>query len=325
MVEMKKNILNLIRTFRHSKKRRLVDNLSLKARVNVEKCPVCDATEHTYLWRTKITKVTTNLCAKCDCIFNDQTLDQQDLEAIGKHGGSLVSGLKMDERLCEEYYQRQVSRYEHVIDLLRDHQVELKNKRCLDLICEVGGHLKVLERYTKHVFGMDLASDQWRFAAEKGHNIIPSHIIDYEADEKYDFVSAVRYFNHFNEPLKIFESVAELLKINGYIYLETFEINAALKRKTLEESLKIDHPVAFSEELLKRILRALGFEIVFSDVDGRGGREFGSKNHSHILARKIRSQRIDRAALYSDKAQALEHLVQSLALQQVEKGDVQFR
>ena len=282
--------MNLKSLIQRKAKRTLIDNLALQKRINVLQCPVCNGEKMQTLWSTKITKVTTVICRICSTIFNDDTLNTDDLELIGKHGGSLVSGMKMDLNACEKYFSKQYDRYQHVLGLLRLHQIDVNGKRSLDLICEVGGGIKALNDAGAHAAGMDLASDMWRFASEnKKLEIHNCHILEHNPKQMYDFISGVRFINHFNDPISILSHVNRLLNNGGILYLETFDLIEALKRKSIEECVKIDHPISFTSESLKRILELLGFKVLHSSTDISNPSEinFGSMNHSHLLVKKI--------------------------------------
>ena len=271
-------------------KRNLIDNLALQKRINVPQCPVCNNEKMQTLWTTKITKVTTVICTSCSTIFNDDTLNTDDLELVGKHGGSLVSGMKMDLNACEKYFSKQYDRYQHVLELLRLHQIDVNGKRSLDLICEVGGGIKALTDAGARAAGMDLASDMWRFASEnKKLEIHNCHILEHNPKRTYDFISGVRFINHFNDPISILSHVNRLLNNGGILYLETFDLIEALKRKSIEECVKIDHPISFTSETLKRILELLGFKVLHSstDISNPSKINFGSMNHSHFLVQKV--------------------------------------
>lgn len=284
--------MKLVSLFRGNKKRKLIDDLAMQDRIKVQACPVCNSVESQPLWTTNITKVTTVICKNCSTCYNDDTLSVDDLELVGKHGGSLVSGLKMDVSACEKYFNKQEKRYQHVLELLNAHQITVKGKRSLDLICEVGGGIKALSDAGSDAEGMDLASDMWRFAAEeKGLSILNCHILDHHPDSKYDFISGVRFINHFNDPVAILGHVNHLLNDDGILYLETFDLIEALQRKSIEECVKIDHPVSFTASNIGRILNLLGFETLFSstDISNPAEIDFGSLNHSHLLMQKVKN------------------------------------
>ena len=119
---------------------KLIEKMHAKERIRVSSCAICRGKAVKKLWSSGgVFPVKTVMCQDCGTVRNTETLPFEDLEIIGKHGGSLVHGLKMNTELSEEYFQKQKQRYAILLDYFSQQLPDLAGAHVLDMICEVGG------------------------------------------------------------------------------------------------------------------------------------------------------------------------------------------
>ena len=95
-----------------------------------------------------------------------------------------------------------------------------------------------------------------------GHNM---HETDFLANElpgdTFDLITGLAIIEHFNDPLEALVEMNRLLKMGGYLYLQTPDIHGMVLRQGITRYFKVVHTYYFSLETLSSLLVKAGFEI----------------------------------------------------------------
>jgi cyclopropane fatty-acyl-phospholipid synthase-like methyltransferase len=101
-------------------------------------------------------------------------------------------------------------------------ELDIKNKRILDIGCGMGPMMSLFEENNvKEVVGIDPSKNNIKFAKElyPQNLFIESTLENYVSDKKFDAALAVMVFEHIKDIETAFKKVFSLLNDNGFFYL----------------------------------------------------------------------------------------------------------
>jgi SAM-dependent methyltransferase len=173
-------------------------------------------------------------------------------------------------------------------DFIERHGVRLKESTILDVGCSVGTFAWEFVNRGGRVEGIDPSEDYTRYGRETYELDLHAGMVEhFETDRRYDLITLIRCTNHFEQVDLILQRVRDLLQPDGRLYLEVLNFEHAIRRKSLDKCLKIDHPLLFQPRSLELLLRRFGFEVEHLEDDLDSKHEFHSLNHTHVIARKV--------------------------------------
>lgn len=90
----------------------------------------------------------------------------------------------------------------------------------------------------------------------------------YVTDKKFDLIYCCHTLEHANSASSMLINSVNLLKDNGYIYIDVPSIDVLLNSTNVQEFFIDKHTFHFSLEILKNYLKLLGLEIIYEKDDG---------------------------------------------------------
>ncbi|MDC3114692.1 class I SAM-dependent methyltransferase [Candidatus Pelagibacter sp.] len=166
-----------------------------------------------------------------------------------------------------------------------------KNKRIS--LLDVGSGLSIFLNAIKHkvrwnLIGIEPDINFVKFGKEKlGLNIIHSNLnIKKLKNKKFEIISLNKVAEHVKNPILFLKQCKNLLKKNGYIYIEVPDGLTASKQKNAkyQEEFAIDHLHVFSLDSLNNSLYSSGFEVILIDKI----KEKSGKFTLYAFAKKIK-------------------------------------
>jgi 2-polyprenyl-3-methyl-5-hydroxy-6-metoxy-1,4-benzoquinol methylase len=199
---------------------------------------------------------------------------------------AIVYAQDVDDTFLEHLFQDQVRRARLALEFIERVTGNLDRKRCLDIGSGTGGFVYALRGIGAIAEGVEPSISHSGYAVEHYHlDIRPDHFEQLSTDGSYDLILCVRALNHFLDAAQVLSRMRMLLAPGGFLYLEVLNFPHALRRKSLKQCVKLDHPYMFSVRTLSAMLERSGFETVALDCDLNRTHDFGSLNHIHVLAR----------------------------------------
>lgn len=168
-----------------------------------------------------------------------------------------------------------------------------KNKNKKISLLDVGSGLSIFLDAIKNkvkwkLIGIEPDINFVKFGREKlGLNIIHSNLnIKKLNNKKFEIISLNKVAEHIKNPILFLKQCKNLLKKNGYIYIEVPDGLTASKQKNANyrEEFAIDHLHVFSLDSLNNLLNSSGFEVILIDKI----QEKSGKFTLYAFARKIK-------------------------------------
>ncbi len=253
-------------------------------------CNLCGEVEKDILFSINdaLIPVTSVICKKCGLIYLKETLTEEAAHQFysSDEWRSVVYAQKSDNDFLKKLFREQVSRARLTIDFIESIVGNISGKRCLDIGCATGGFVHVLRDAAAVATGVEPSSRYSEYGRQQHKlDIVRGSFENLTIEAGYDLVLCVRTFNHLLDPSEALAKIRAMMASSGYLYLEVLNFPHAIRRKSLNKCIKIDHPYMFSVNTLTGLLKKCGFEIIALDCDLDGIGEFGSLNHIHVVAR----------------------------------------
>lgn len=216
-------------------------------------------------------------CSDCGLLFTSPRIDEKEW----------ISFLKSDEERNKVFTENRLRfgralrknikkshsgwrrdiRKNHV-ELFNEAKIYGKVQRLHDVGCGVGFLLYDAKRYGLEVSGNDLnryacSVMQERYNLDVWNVEFPDVPLQHES---LDFVTMTDFIEHTYHPDRDLRTANKLLRPGGLLYVKTFHIDcdAFEQQKENWDFLVWNHVYHFSPELLERIIRQAGFEIIYS-------------------------------------------------------------
>ncbi len=219
-------------------------------------------------------------CRWCKQETVRQVLVKQGTSIVRCSGCSLVSsGYEPDASAMRDWYaqyygERNTSRMCN--DLTRARYVELlagfepyrKTGKLIDIGCGFGFFLSVAHAAGWEVYGTEIAESAWTYFDRlglPGGRIFKGDVA--EADfpaASFDAATLIEVIEHVQDPARVLENIAELVRPGGLLYLTTPNFNS-LTRRLIGSSWSVIHPQEhlsyFTPKTLYRMLVKAGFRV----------------------------------------------------------------
>ena len=149
-----------------------------------------------------------------------------------------------------------------------------KGSSVLDVGCDIGLTVKLLEENGYHSEGVEISSVGAKIAKEKtGITVHNMQLESYQSDIKFDGVLLLDVLEHLYDPIKVLTECGSHMRQGGYIFIHVPHhggISTRFKRFLHKKGLKKGykhfgfpaHIYAFDRQSLKTILAKSGFETV---------------------------------------------------------------
>ncbi len=235
-------------------------------------CANCGSKENKLLTRIKVRKKAdfidqyckVVICANCGLVFLNPQYSEEDYfkfyESIYFKPTSddiLFKNIKADNEKNKE-------RNEIVNFLLKN--INFKNKTMLDIGSGTGELLYFLKEKGVIGEGLEISDNAVNFSRNLGLLIHKGSIEKNNINKKYDIAIAIALIEHVLDPIYSLKKMRELLKDNGYLYINTPDyMGMNLRRKGIKTFFKFVHTYYYTEITLSSLMQKAGFKIIKID------------------------------------------------------------
>ena len=135
----------------------------------------------------------------------------------------------------------------------------------LDVGCGTGILVDTLNRSGYIADGIDTSAEAIEFAkSNKKGNFYLSSIESFKSERKYDLIIATQLIEHLRRPEEFLTNVKKVLKVGGYLYIETPNLYSWSKKSIWRRRIGgmfygADHRICYTAKSLAHLLRNNGF------------------------------------------------------------------
>ena len=224
----------------------------------------------------------TVICKQCGLVYLNPRFDREtyndfyekyflelDLKyAVRKR---LIKDLEVNEEefqklFIKDYFERNLGRSEiikkYCYDLIKDRKLNI-----LEIGCGTGGNIQGFKNEGHQVMGIDIGSDYLEHAKEIDLDLrdgFSSELLK-EYKNSFDLILMVHVVEHFTDIDKELEVARQLLKPDGYLYIEVPGVKSPMEfgfNYDILKSIMVAHTHYFTLSTLTNILNKNKFELV---------------------------------------------------------------
>ncbi len=160
----------------------------------------------------------------------------------------------------------------------------------LDVGCGRGYFLDEARKLGWRTYGVDVSELVTDYARSKLHlTVFHSDIFSFKSKQTFDLVTLNQVVEHFVNPERLLNKCSEFLTTGGLLYIATpnvESIGAKVLKDSFDHYLPPEHVSYFSQHTLIKLLKKLGFDIVYvgswsypADLGGIIKALLGKRNH----------------------------------------------
>lgn len=234
----------------------------------VERCPVCNNVEASFLFYTYDVQFSKTLekfplvqCLNCGLAYLKERPAHEFIgnyyPAYSYHLFSTKAGM---ERSLRGIFKAKIK------DILKQRNKELANKilfsvvpaywklatlfpqdsKILDIGCGGGWKLDLYKEFGWKTYGYDISSEAVKVAQSKGHDVVVAEIENVSYPDNYfDAIQISHVIEHLPNPVLTIKKAYNLLKEEGVLLLETPNISSLLFKAFKSDFWQIDSPRHF--------------------------------------------------------------------------------
>ncbi len=221
----------------------------------LDACPVCEGKEFkriSTIYVGTLPFFTTDFCKSCGFVFRRKrplfSWRVKSYQLCGKT-------LKQFWFFSENLEKRRYSRYANLAQALEG---ITGGRKVIDIGTGPGTGLKAFHDRGWDVTGLEPQPVLAKVGRERyGLNIVESWLEEYvQTSESHDLATVIHTLEHLYDPYHCLESVARLVKEDGYIYIEVPELG----NEKWQDSLHLSHLNIFTEETLVFLASRVGLK-----------------------------------------------------------------
>ncbi len=272
-------------------------------------CNLCGSKPPFYILARRVANgmgVETCMCKNCGLIFINPRMTRQAYDVYYKTYYH-EERLRTKGRTSPKYTDPAGMGFEHAYQfgkaLAEDFRMWIQSGVVLDVGSSYGGLLAGIRETigVVSVIGIEPSSADAEYANMRGVETYNTLFEDFKNDKinALSSVFCVQTFNHLLDPRGFLVWSHDHLKMGGTIILAVKNFRQQCRRSgAVYSSVQIDHPYMFTPETLKAMVRTVGFEIVYMDVDEykkspalKKQKDRGvSVHHMRLVAKKVRER-----------------------------------
>lgn len=162
----------------------------------------------------------------------------------------------------EILFNREMRRGEYILKFLNNFNINLDQKKILEIGTGSGGILKKFKSsFDCEVFGIDLDKNTINFGKKRGLDLAVSDYDDYNYLNKYDFLILSHVLEHILDLKKFVNFLKNILNHKAIIYIEVPGMNNH-KVKKRNYSAQPSHLYYFDLNFLSNLFESNGFKII---------------------------------------------------------------
>lgn len=223
-------------------------------------------------------------CAVCGHRFTEISADETHVAEIYDDAYFTGGGAGYGDYLAEgEMLVRRGQSYARILEKYAPNKGAV-----LDVGAAAGFILKGLTNENWRGIGLEPNETVARFGRENLHLDIRQGALEtFETTEKFDLISMIQVAAHFYDPRLAFEKAFSLLNENGWLLIETWNVDSLSARIFGANWHEYSPPSVlhfFSEKVLTSFLRSLGFTKI---AGGRPSKKISGAHAKSLLKHKI--------------------------------------
>jgi len=199
-------------------------------------------------------------CGGCGLLYVNPRPSDEEIEEgvkIGAHKG--------DETLesTGHYMTTKVAMYRQVLKDIYGTELQIGKRTWLDVGCGHGELLVALQNVCRNnVAAKGIEPNRHKIAAARKRGLDIGHFDLASHDEQYDFISLLNVYSHLTSPPDFFRLVKQRLRPKGEVLVETGDTASLGADQHPRPFLLPDHLSFGSQQILSRMLKEIGFEII---------------------------------------------------------------
>ena len=240
-----------------SKKFRLLKKISQKPDNETE----FDLCKDQYMRKIKI-------CNFCSVYINDHSYDLDTIYSDQYNSNTYLNDIKTNfNRIQSLPFSRSDNkqRVDRIIKYFKKKGHIINNMKVLDIGSGLGVFPSEIKLHNVNVTCIDPSLVSIKHAKEniKVDQAIHGKFLELQIKEKFDLITLNKVLEHVQNPIKMLSKAAELLKLNGLIYIEVPDGDSALKNGdiTSREEFFIEHYTIFNMDSLKYLVSKSNLKI----------------------------------------------------------------
>ncbi|WP_157151917.1 class I SAM-dependent methyltransferase [Brachyspira sp. SAP_772] len=201
-------------------------------------------------------------CDECSLYFIDSPTNEEINSLYKNEYHNNIKNKLFEIAKSKMRYARSLSQFNFI-----KQTIDLENKD----ICEIGAFdgllLSLFKKNNNNVFGYEL-NDNARVYAKKKYNIdLKENFL--ESESKYDIIILSHVIEHFKEPKEILIKIKNMLKENGFIYIEVpnSPMPNECSYEMLMRYLNTEHIVNFNMDNLIKFVESANLKIIRSEYN----------------------------------------------------------
>ena len=262
-------------------------------------------------------RVETCLCKKCGLVYINPRMTRKEYDRYYKtyyHEERLRTKGRTETRFKDPAGDGFNHAFRFGKALAEDFRKWIEKGRVVDVGSAYGGLLAGIKDTIPDisVMGIEPSAEDAAYANTRG---IPTHNVLFEDFSGVEACSlsavfCVQTFNHLLDPRGFLVWAHNHLYVGGAIILAVKNFRQQCRRAgSIASSVQIDHPYMFTPETLSAMVRSLGFEIVYMDVDEyknntalqKQNMRGISMHHIRLVAKKVRPSVVSRLPVHKGK------------------------
>jgi len=209
------------------------------------------------------------LCMDCGLIFKNPMLTEESQNIF--YDGHYLSLFKegLVDGISKASIIDSVIKSVYMLDFIKKHNINIKQKNVLEVGSGTGVLLKGLESMGATVKGIDMDKRSNDIAQKLfGIDIMFNNVFAFKEDKKYDIIISCNTIEHFYSPLKFLGHIKQFIDNNGLIIIETPSYIYPYPTTIVDAFLSSAHNCTFSFESFQRLASKAGLAIIDCSYSG---------------------------------------------------------
>ena len=136
-------------------------------------------------------------------------------------------------------------------------------------VLDIGGSTgsfaqELMARWDYQATVLDPAHDELALSCNRGFEVICGMAEDLKTPRTWDVVSMIQTVDHLLEPTRVFQNVRKWLSPHGVFVVDFVDYTVFSRSHGIQQSLKVDHPLYFTDDTARCLLARTGFEVLLS-------------------------------------------------------------
>lgn len=233
---------------------------------DVHVCPLCNAQEFEPYSKYRYGLLTLRLqsCRQCNLVVLSPRLIEKSLEKLYQTENHSRLKKKINLYHCENLFQRGFRRGAYICKFLDENGIKYRDSVVFEVGCSYGGILEQFRGQGCHVKGCDLRPTAVQYGISKGLDIeVGSVNILENLNYKADLVILSHVLEHIAEPNSFLRRIRQILKPEGFLYVEVPGIeNTKFKKKRYTQ---LTHLIYFNQDTIRKMVEKIGFCLLFGN------------------------------------------------------------